>query len=321
MKFAKEVKIGVIVTVGIIALIWGINFLKGTDLFSSRNNYYAVYQRIDQLTISNPVLLNGFTVGQVKDMQLLPEKDNKILVVLQIDNDLRIPQHTIARIVSTDLLGAKAIDLIIDDSLQTAMAKPGDTLISQIQLSLADEVNKQVAPIKEKAENLLASVDSVVTVLQQVFNAESRANIASSFESISKTLKSLENTSYALDTLLDTEKERIRGIFTNIESITYNIRENNEQISNIIQNFSAVSDSLARADITGTINRTNEVLKATSEIMQKVQRGEGSLGMLINDEALYKKLTDTAADLDKLMIDIKANPKRYLNFSIISTGR
>lgn len=321
MKFAKEVKIGAIVTVGIMALIWGINYLKGTDIFSSRNRYYVVYDRIDQLTISNPVLLNGLTVGQVQDMQLLTHRDNKIMVVLKIDNALRVPAHTIARIVSTDLLGAKAIDLIISDTIVSAMAQPGDTLRSQVQLSLADEVNKQVAPIKEKAESLLASVDSVVTVLQQVFNAESRANISSSFQSISNTLRSLESTSYTLDTLLDTETHRIRLIMTNIESISTNIKENNEQITNIINNFSSVSDTLARANIAGTINKTNEVLQATSEIMSKVQRGEGSLGMLINDENLYKKLSETAADLDKLMIDIRENPRRYLNFSIISTGR
>jgi phospholipid/cholesterol/gamma-HCH transport system substrate-binding protein len=321
LKFAKEVKIGAIVTFGIIALIWGINFLKGTDLLSSRNKYYVVYERIDQLTVSNPVLLNGLTVGQVKDMQLLPHRGNRIMITLQIDNELRVPRNTIARIVSTDLLGAKAIDLIIKDTTQIAMAQPGDTLFSDVQLSLADEVNKQVAPIKEKAESLLASVDSVVTVLQQVFNAESRENISSSFKSISNTLKSLESTSYTLDTLLDSETYRIRVIFSNVESISSNLRDNNEQIKNIIHNFSAISDTIAQANIAGTIFKTNEVLKATSEIMEKVQRGEGSLGMLINDEKLYKKLTDTAADLDNLMQDIKANPKRYLNFSLISTGR
>ncbi len=321
MKFAKEIKIGAIVTVGIIALIWGINYLQGTDLLSSRNNYYVVYDRIDQLTVSNPVMLNGLAVGQVKDMKLLTDQGNKILVILQIDNELRVPRTTIARIVSTDLLGAKAIDLIFKDSIYSSMAQPGDTLTSEVQLSLADEVNKQVAPIKEKAEGLLASIDSVVTVLQQVFNAESRANISSSFQSISNTLKSLENTSYTLDTLLETETTRITIIMTNIESISSNIKENNEQIKNIIHNFSAISDTIARANIAGTITKTNEVLKATSEIMAKVQRGEGSLGLLINDESLYKKLNDTATDLDNLMIDIKANPKRYLNFSIISTGR
>ena len=321
MRVTKEVKIGAIVTFGIIALIWGINYLKGTDLFSARNKYYAVYDKVDQLTVSNPVLLNGLAIGQVYDLRLLADEGNKILVVFKVDDNLKIPGHTVARIVSTDLLGAKAIDLIIYDSIVSPLAKPGDTLRSEIQLSLADEVNKQVAPIKEKAENLLASVDSVVTVLQQVFNAESRANISSSFESISRTLKSLENTSYTLDTLLDSEKDRVRGIFANIESITYNIRENNEQINNIINNFSSLSDTLARANITATISKTNEVLNATSEIMAKVQRGEGSLGMLINDENLYKRLSDTASDLDKLMIDIRSNPRKYLNFSIISTGR
>ena len=321
MKFAKEVKVGAIVTAGIIALIWGINFLKGTDLLSSRNKYYAIYERVEQLGVSNPVLLNGLRVGQVEELILMQNRDNRILVVMQIDHGLRIPQHTIARIVSTDLLGAKAIKLDINDSITSPLASPGDTLASEIELSLADEVNKQVAPIKEKAENLLLSVDSVVTVLQQVFNAESRANIASSFESISNTLKSLERSSQTLDTLLTTEKSRISSIFANLESISTNISSNNDKIANIINNFSAISDTLAKANFTQTINKTNEVLKTTADIMDKVQRGEGSLGMLINDENLYRRLTDTASDLDKLMIDIKANPKRYLNFSIISTGK
>ncbi len=318
MKLSKEVKVGSIVLVAIIALIWGVNFLKGIDVFTSNQKFYVVYDRVDGLTKSNAVTINGLKIGQVKTIRLLNDRTGRILAVIFVDKHVQVTKKSIARIVSADLLGTKAIELEIDSL--SPVAENGDTLLASIQMSLGDAVSLQVAPIKKKAENLLASIDSVMMVVQGVFNEESRESISASFVSISHTMKSLESTSHTLDTLLTSEQHKLKSIFSNVESITANLQANNEMITNVLKNFSNISDSIAKADVAMTIRKTNQTLAETQAILAKINRGEGSLGLLLNNDKLYHNLTNTALDLDRLLIDFRMNPKRYINFSIISTG-
>jgi phospholipid/cholesterol/gamma-HCH transport system substrate-binding protein len=188
-------------------------------------------------------------------------------------------------------------------------------------MSLSEEVNKQVAPIKLKAENLLSSLDTMVTVLHTVFNSETRKNLIASFKSIHTTLSNLENTSYNVDTLVYGQRKRLERIMFNVESITETFRKNDENISNIINNFSRISDTLARANLAGTLANVNNVLSRMDAITAKIDNGQGSIGLLLNDKKLYDNLDKSAAQLNALIEDMKLNPYRYVNFSVFPPSK
>jgi phospholipid/cholesterol/gamma-HCH transport system substrate-binding protein len=319
MKISREVRIGAFGIITITLFIIGINFIKGKDIFHKHRTFYAVYNSSSAIQDAAPVSINGFNIGKVTDIDFLNDSSSKILIEITVYNSIFIPSNSIARIFSLDLLGTKNIEIVLGDS--KINAEDGDTLATSIQMSLTEEVNQQVAPIKQKAENLLSSLDTMVTVLQSVFNSETRKNIESSFASIRSTLSALESTSYNLDTLVYGQRKRLERIMFNIESITENFRKNDENISNVLKNFSAISDSMAKANLAGTLNNVNKVLLQVSDITSKIDKGEGTLGLLINDQKLYNNLNNSASQLNLLIEDMKLNPYRYVNFSVFPPGK
>jgi phospholipid/cholesterol/gamma-HCH transport system substrate-binding protein len=211
-------------------------------------------------------------------------------------------------------MGSKAIEIVLGNS--TVIAVAGDTLLTSIEAGLKEEVNRQVQPIKKKAEDLLATIDSVVTVISEIFNENARKNLSQSFESIKNTLEAIQSASYEIDTLVTVERNRLADILTNIESITKNLDKNKDNINNIISNFSAISDTLAKAEIPKTFNNANIALKNIADIADKINKGEGTIGMLIHNDSLYYQLEKSASDLNKLLEDIRKNPRKYVRFSL-----
>jgi phospholipid/cholesterol/gamma-HCH transport system substrate-binding protein len=211
-------------------------------------------------------------------------------------------------------MGSKAIDLKLgNDSLLVAN---GDTLGTRVEASLKEAVNQQIQPLKAKAEELILSIDSVVTVIKEIFNEQARENLTSSLASVQATFENLESASYNLDQMIAAEKVRFGEIMYNLESITTTIRENEEDIDNIISNFSVISDSLAQADIPQTFANINRVVADVADIVEKIDNGEGTLGMLVNNESLYRDLQKSAEQLSLLLEDLRVNPKRYVRFSL-----
>jgi phospholipid/cholesterol/gamma-HCH transport system substrate-binding protein len=315
VKLSREVRIGLIVTAATALLIYGFNFLKGKNIFSKRFKFYAVYSRIDGLVESNPVQINGYTVGRVSDIHFLPGNSGKIIIEMALNEDeLKLPSNTVARVISSDLLGSKAVQLILGDAPTPAVS--GDTLLADVQASLGDEVNKQVQPIKAKAEKLISSIDSVLVVIQAIFNEKSQGELIQSFESINLAIKSLKKTSYRVDTLIAEQRIRLSRITSNVESITGNFKNNNDKVTKILTNFSTISDSLVKANIAQTVMNANKSLKETADILEKIKRGEGSLGLLVNNDSLYNNLNNASKDLDALFVDMKEHPKRYVHFSV-----
>ena len=314
MKLSKEVKVGIVTTAAIGCFIFGFNFLKGKNLFSTQRKFYAIYQDIDGLVDANPLLINGFRVGMVGDIELLNDNSGKILVTLIMDDDAQIPKNSIARVVSSDILGSKAVQLILGNG--NAYAVDGDTLVSAQEDNLKTAVNKTIAPLQKKAEGLIASIDSVMVVVQEVFNEHTRKNLAKSFENIKDAIASLETTSYRLDTMVIAEKAKISSILGKINILATTLSNNSGKLENIISNFSNISDSLAKSNITSTINNANVVLSQAAHIMTKVNNGEGSLGLLVNSDSLYRKLDKSSEDLDKLLKDLRINPERYVHISV-----
>ncbi len=311
MKIKKEVKVGVVVTMAIACLIIGFNFLKGKNFFTTQREYYAVYNDIDGLVEANPLLINGFKVGMIGKIKILPNTGGRICVGLVLDNDVKVPFNSVAKVVSSDLLGSKAVSLLLGNS--PAEAKTGDTLFSSQEDNLKQAVNKTIAPLQVKAQALLASLDSLMIVFKQVFNENTQKNLSKSFESIKEAIGSLETTSFRLDTLVKTEKVKISSILTKINKLATTLADNSDKLGNVISNFSNISDSIAKSNLISAINNADVALNQASVIMTKINKGEGTMGMLINNDSLYKKLDRTADDLDKLLKDVRINPNRYIN--------
>ena len=315
MKLTKEVKIGLIVIVGIGLFIYGFNFLKGSNLFNHEKTVYAVYTNVDGLLESAIVQLNGMKVGVVKSVDLIPnDKSGKILVIMSISDHVRMPKDSRARIISSDLLGSKAIRVELGSGNQ--IIRSGDTIKSEIEDDLKTTVDKRIAPLQKKAEGLISSIDSVMVVVQQVLNKQARENLVKSFESIKISIQTFERTSSRLDTLVATQQHKLSNIFSKVESITNNLANNNEKVTHILVNFESISDSLAKSKIRSTVNHANDALADVSLILDKINTGKGSIGMLVNNDSLYRKLDHSAQDLDLLLKDLKEHPKRYVHFSV-----
>jgi phospholipid/cholesterol/gamma-HCH transport system substrate-binding protein len=274
-----------------------------------------VYDKVNGLVPSNPVTISGLRVGQVKEIGFLNKDPRKVVVTFYLDNkNLPIPRNTIASIVSSDLMGSKEVVLILGDT--NVYLKNGDTLLSRTEATLGEEVNMQLAPLKHKAENLISSIDTLATIMNQVLNKNTRANLVEAIEHVKQSLQNLAHMTYNVDTLISTQRTNLARIISNVESISANLKKNNNQVTNILKNFSAVSDSVARSNIPGTVNRLNQTLADLDAVILKINRGEGSIGLLVNDSALYREVEKSARDLNLLLEDIKANPKKYLKVSV-----
>jgi phospholipid/cholesterol/gamma-HCH transport system substrate-binding protein len=314
MTIYKKLFIGISFMIGIGLFIWGFNFLKGKDIFNKQTTVYAQYHTVSGLNVANPVMINGFKVGQVSKMYFNPDMTGDIIVEMTLMNKFPIPTNTIAKIYSADLMGSKAIELKLGNSSE--IIHHGDTLATSIEASLMDEVNAQVQPIKIKAENLLGSIDSLVIAFRTVFSQDARENLKQSFNDIKKTFGNLENTTSNIDSLVITERSNISSILENVDSLTYTLRNNREQIANIISNFEQISDSLSSADIPGTFIRANKAIDELNIILTQINEGQGTVGMLMHNDTLYMELNRSAEELNLLLKDIRENPKKYVKFSL-----
>ena len=321
MKIRREAKLALTALAAVFILIWGINFLKGSSLFESKSTFYGVYDSVEGLKVSSGVIYRGYQVGQVISIQFTGERFDRVLVKFSVNKGLELPSNTLAMIQSADLMGSKVIALMPGDSRVSAVS--GDTLRSQVERGLMEQVSQQMLPLKQKAERLLGSLDSVMLIVQGLFNEETKKNLSNSFGSIDRTLRNLEGASGNLDTLIQGESARISSILQDVNSITGNLRNNNEEISNILGNVSAISDSLRQASLHQTLMSLDYILATTDSIMNKINRGEGTIGALLNDNDLYYNLNQVSENLNRLLVEFRYNPKRFINLSLIdfSSGK
>ncbi|GGH05507.1 MULTISPECIES: MlaD family protein [Pedobacter] len=312
MKIKNETKVGILAAFAIALLIIGYNFLKGNSIFSNETTLYARYTRVDGLTVSKPVLINGYQIGRVAKLQLEP--GGTILATLSINSKYEIPENSIARLEGTDLLGSKAIVMSLGDSKK--MAEDGYTLNANVEKGLME----QVQPVQKKAELIIGKMDSILSSVNSILNPNFQKNVDKSFNSIAGTLASLETTSKKVDGLVGSESKRIEAILRNVEGITANLNSNNQKISDILTNINTVTDKFAAANFKQTLDNANNAIADLQSVISNIKSGKGSLGLLLNDDKMYQNLTNASKNLDELMIDLKANPKRYVHFSVFGGG-
>lgn len=310
MTVKNEIKIGAVVLVAVAVLYFGLNYLKGSDIFRKSNEFYVLYDEIDGLTRDSKVLLNGVKVGRVAEVKLLTEKNNAILVKLEIlESSLLLPDSTKAVISSLDLLGTKGIVLKLSDD--TVHLQSGDTLISELEKSVQSVVEEKLAPIQFQIEQLVMETRDAIAVvqisLQSINEAVGHADAA---------IQKIDHATVTIDNMVANQDEKLATVLTNIGAITGNLKANTDKINEILANVATISDSLTRANYAAAIGNASRALAQVDSLIAKVNSGEGSLGMLLNDNSLYKNLESAALEIDKLAEDLRINPERYVHVSV-----
>lgn len=308
LKISNETKVGALTAIAIALLFIGYSYLRGNDVFSNENTYYTDYDDVEGLSVSKPVLVNGYQIGRVSKMNLMD--NGKIRTEFKIKGNLEIPSNTVARIVSADLLGSKAIVFELGSS--STLAKSGDPLLSDVQANLLEKVE----PLQIKIENLVVKLDSVLSAVNTALDAEFQRDFKSSLHSISLSLSNVEKITKDVEGLVGSERMRLSKIMMNVESITNNLKNNSETINSILSNVDSFSEDLSSGEFKETIRNANLTLQEVQSITQKINKGEGSLGLLLNDDKLYDNLNSSSENLDHLVKDLKENPSRYIRLSI-----
>ena len=317
IKISKYTKLGFLVIACLIIFIWGINYLKGIDIFRNNKDYYVIYEKIDGLLESSTVTINGYKVGQVTKIDFLNDYSGRLMVTLSLNKDFKIAKGSSAKIFSSDIMGTKSIKLEVVRSGE--YYEPGDTIEGSTEGDLKEQVSMQVLPLKKKAEELIASLDSALTIVTNVFNQKTQKNLTESFQNINQTIANIESASAELNKILTSGN--VNSIISNVDHISGTINKNADQITNIIRNLSSLSDSLSKLNISPLLTEINSSVVGINTIIQKLNTKENSAGLLLNDPVLYQNLTNLTASLDLLLKDVRINPKRYVHFSAFNMGK
>jgi phospholipid/cholesterol/gamma-HCH transport system substrate-binding protein len=314
LTISKEARIGITVSAAILLFIIGFNYLKGKNLFTKARTFYAEYERVDGLLPSAPVQVNGLKVGLVDDVYFNPKRGNSIVVrFLVTDKSLIIPENSEVKIIS-DLFGVRTINLVLGASQE--YAKSGDTLVAGREITFTEAIGNTIKPLQARTESLVASIDSVLEVITNVFNKKTQDGLVSSFESVNSSILKLEHTVTEVDLLVTNERGKLGDIFTHLRSITQNLASNNQKITNLFTNIETISDDVARSNVKETMEKLQLAITHFEHVIGNIKNGEGSLGQMAVNDSLYKNLESGAKNLDLLLEDMRLNPKRYVHFSV-----
>lgn len=312
MKYSKEIKTGIVVVVAIALFIYGYNFLKGRDIFSTSLDLYVEYDHIDGLTSNNTVQINGFKVGTVRDIKLDPNTGKLIVHFIITDDNLQLTDSAIAIIQSGGLLGN--MELALQTSTKGNVVQDGDYIRGMNEMGLKDQVNVQLMPLKNKVESLVSSIDSMVTVFSAVINEESVEDITASFDNIRMALESFRNTAFNLDTMVKSSHRSVTEIVINMKDFSEMMAANKDTLALALANFKNISDSLAKSDIKEAIDNAAKALANANILLERINREGASAVLMGEDSLVIADLRYSNARMEFLLEDITAYPGRYLPF-------
>ncbi len=302
MRFNKEIKIGLLALFSGSILYFGFNFLKGSDFLSTSKTYYARYDQISGLTESNQVLVNGYGVGRVSDLKIIQGEKTSIIVAIDVKADVKVGKDAVAFLTDTDLLGGKAIDLKTGNINDPAM--DGDTIIGVNDKSLPEIFADKAMPVVEQ-------LDSTIHNINEFFKSYAFASkeIQEMFIQAKSMLANSQN-------IVVENRSNLLAISNNLKATTEEFRKSSQDITLIMNNLKQVSDSLTKIEINRSLKSLNNNLASMDSITKQIAAGEGTLGKLVYNDSLYNNLNSASQNLDLLLIDFKAKPKRYVNFSV-----
>lgn len=302
---SNELKVGFLALIAFLILYFGFNFLKGNDVFSSARIYYVEYENVDGLMVSNQVMVNGIEVGKVKKVEIQPAKANKILVTLRLSQDILIPDKTVAVLSDGALLGGKIIRLRLEGkgNLPEDSFLKGETEVGVTAL------------LKERAIPVIANADSLLVSFRQI--SHKFDNTGTYLNTLLKTSnETVSNINGSVNGIVTDNRANIAQISANMKILSSDLMETEKQLRPLLTKFNTVADSLNALKLGKTLKEVDATVLSLKKIVQGIERGEGSAGKLIKNDSLYLGLNKTLVDLDKLLLDFRLQPKRYIGISV-----
>lgn len=302
---SNELKVGFLALLAFLILYFGFNFLKGNDVFSSARIYYVEYENVDGLMVSNQVMVNGIEVGKVKKVEIQPTKSNKILVTLRLSQDIVIPDKTVAVLSDGALLGGKIIRLhlagkgnLAEDSFLKGETEVGVTAL-----------------LKERAIPVIANADSLLVSFRQI--STKFDHTGTYLNNLLKTSnETVSNINGSVNGIVADNRANIAQISSNMKTLSTDLIETEKQLRPLLTKFNTVADSLNALKLSKTLKEVDATVLSLKKIVQGIERGEGSAGKFIKNDSLYVGLNKTLVDLDKLLLDFRLQPKRYIGISV-----
>jgi phospholipid/cholesterol/gamma-HCH transport system substrate-binding protein len=301
LKLSKEIKTGTLVILGIVLFVFGFNYLKGENLLDSSRTFFTEYENVEGLMPSTPVTINGKGVGKVQEIYFKEDGSGKLVVKLMVDSDFKFSKNSRAELYEAGLIGGKAV-AIVPAYDNAELAKDQSYLQGTIKAGLSELLNQKLTPLQGKIEAMMVSADSLLQNLNDVFDAKAKANLKTSIAGLSATLESFKGTSISLNQIVAGNQEKISSVLTNADKS--------------LANLSSITNSLSETDLGKTVKELDGSLKNFNQILASIENGEGTMGKLINDDALYNNLKGASKEMEELLEDIKLHPKRY--FRILS---
>jgi len=278
-------------------LYLGFNYLKGVDFFSPTNKYYAIYDNIDQLAVSNPILINGFAVGRVSKIKILQDRQNKILVELDIDQDVLLGDSTKA-ILNSDFLGGKSILLSIGKI--TTPLQPNDTLLTEVAKGMFDVISETATPVADNVQTTLRKFNLIID------------NLTKNSQQLEMIFQKLLVTPDLLNQTLRTANGKVEDLSGSIKEVTANLNGTLNELKPTLANFKVVSDSLKQLELNETIAKVQVTLSTLNETLGKLNTGDNTLSKLMTEDSVYNNLNRLLLDLDSLATHFNNNPRHFL---------
>jgi phospholipid/cholesterol/gamma-HCH transport system substrate-binding protein len=306
-KISNEVKVGVTALLTIAVFVWLFSFLKGKDFLKSTAIYYTVYDKVGGLAESSPVEINGYKVGVVRSLDFIDPVSGRLLVKFSVKKGFKLPKNTVAEIVPISLLGGMKVQFVYGKGPGTY--SDGDTIPGRLAESLMDKIDTEILPVKEKITNLIVVLDSVIKSIDEVMNPEFKKNF-------SGTLAHLNSTTASLDKVLGSKEKELAATIDNINKFTKMLSDNSGKMNKTFSNLETISDTLAASDLSGSVANLKKSLEKASLLVDNLNKGKGSAGQFLTNDSLYTNLSGSLESLNLLLKDMKANPKRYVHFSL-----
>ena len=302
MRFTKEIKVGFLAVLGIMMSVFSYNYLKGINLFDKNRKFIVKYEKVDGLSVSNPVTMNGFKIGKVQKINFNSKNTRELLVDIIIDNDVIFPKTSLAELYETGLIGGKAIAIIPDYKNDSTIAIDGDYLKGVIKPGLTELVNQILPQVQLQIEAVMKNAEIVLQNINTLFDDETKKELKSSIEDFSNLTSSLSETSDEISKLIADNSENLTNSLSDFRSASNNIK--------------SITDSLNSDDIKSITINLNSLVNNLNSITTSLKNSEGTAGKLINDKSIYDNLENATNQLNRLIEDIKLNPSRYINFSV-----
>ena len=302
MKIGKEVRIGIFAVAILALLYWGINFLKGRDLFNRNFTYYAYYDNVSGIQVSSPIIIKGINVGRVSDIKFRPEMNNSIQVTFDIKSTYRIPDNSVVRLFTNGIMGGKALEIELGDS--SNFLPDGATIRSESETDFLELAGSELDYFKQKLNQLISSLDTTLASVSNLVSDNSD-NIAGIIANLNQTIAAFGS-----------HRDDIEHVIANINGMTSALAANTGKIDSTLINFQNISKELSEADLKETVNNLDAAIGELNKLLASANSENGTVGMLFNDPQLYDSLTVATSRLASLLEDLQNNPKRYVHFSL-----